>query len=90
MTVLSGISLHSFLLIALTSAAEPPARTALDSYERGMRVLETAFEAHGGEATLARAQRLILEMEGTLDRGARHQGPLPQSNRPTTYREWLV
>lgn len=95
----SGSRLRAILLAAilglsclppcLATEGAPPAST-LDLYERGVNLVERAFEAHGGNAALDRSRRLILEMEGTLDRGARHQGLLPESSHPTIYREWLV
>lgn len=60
------------------------------SYARGIDVLERSWAAHGGNEALVATRALVLEMEGTLDRGARHQGLRPGSSDPGRYTEWLV
>lgn len=75
------------MVSAFPARAESPTERA---FERGWEAVQRCHEALGGEQGYRAARSLILESEGTLDRGARNQGMRPGSSDPGPYEEWLV
>ncbi len=66
--------------------SDRPSDSSLDSYRRAREAVERALAAAGDLPEGG----LVLELEGTLDRGAELQGSSPESRDPGPYRETLA